>query len=398
MTDPFATPDPRTPQEPTPVYDSANPADTAPQAPQPNEPAPVLYGESFTFTETSTPAPNPYGQAQPSAYGAPAGPSAATFGAPAPADPNAAAYGTPAYSAPVDPNAAAFNAPAYGGAPAAADPNAAAFNAPAPTAPAYTAPTYPAPAPVDPTAATYGTPTYEAPTVPPAPTAAPAYGTPTASVPPAPAASYTTSTGLPYTGTSSYDQIPPAAAPGYAPAQPGMPVGSPYGATAAEPPINMPWYGIDFVNAIKRFFTKYATFSGRASRGEFWWVFLFLFLVSFVFNLLSRASDVFNVLSAIWGLVTIVPQIALSVRRVHDANLPGGWVALPYGIEVVGAMVMAISTVGAVASGLSGSSSGFGGGMAGILVGLLIVIGGAVTAIVLFAKQSDPQGARFDRP
>lgn len=378
MTDPFATPDPQAPQEPTPVYDSANPAGSAPQAPQPNEPAPVLYGESVTFTETSTPAPNPS-----PAYGAPADPSAATFS-------------TPAYSAPVDPNAAAFNAPAYGGAPATADPNAAAFNAPAPAVPAYTAPAYPAPAPVDPTAATYGTPTYEAPTVPPVPATTPAYGAPMANVPPAPAASYTTSTGLPYAGTPSYDQMPPAAAPGYAPAQPGMPVGAPYGATAAEPPINMPWYGIDFVNAIKRFFIKYATFSGRASRGEFWWVMLFLFLVSFVFNMLTRASSFFNVLSAIWGLAILVPQIALAVRRVHDANLPGGWVALPYGIEVLGALVMTFSTISAVTSGLSGSSGGVGGGMAGILIGSLIMLAGAVTAIVLFAKQSDPQGARFD--
>ncbi|RYQ12483.1 hypothetical protein PG2093B_0059 [Bifidobacterium pseudolongum subsp. globosum] len=374
MTDPFTTPDPQAPQEPTPVYDSANPAGNAPQAPQPNEPAPVLYGESVTFTETSTPAPNPY--EQPPAYGAPA------FGAPAPApaDPSATPYGTPAYSAPVDPNAAAFNAPA-------------------PAAPAYTAPTYPAPAPVDPTTATYGTPTYEAPAVPPASAAAPTYGAPVANVPPAPAApaaSYTTSTGLPYAGVPSYDQMPPAATPGYAPAQPGMPVGAPYGSTAAEPPINMPWYGIDFVNAIKRFFTKYATFSGRASRGEFWWVMLFLFLVSFVFNLLSRASSFFNVLSAIWGLAILVPQIALAVRRVHDANLPGGWVALPYGIEVLGALVMTFSTIGAVTSGLSGSSGGFGGSMAGMLIGVLIMLAGAVTAIVLFAKQSDPQGARFD--
>lgn len=92
-----------------------------------------------------------------------------------------------------------------------------------------------------------------------------------------------------------------------------------------------------------------------------------------------------------------MPQIALAVRRVHDANLPGGWVALPYGIEVVGAMVISFLMVGTVASGLSGSSSGLGGGVVGMLIGALIVLGGAVTAIVLFAKQSDPQGARFDR-
>lgn len=123
---------------------------------------------------------------------------------------------------------------------------------------------------------------------------------------------------------------------------------------------------------------------------------LFLFLVSFVFNLLTRASSFFNVLSAIWGLAILVPQIALAVRRVHDANLPGGWVALPYGIEVVGAMVISFLMVGTVASGLSGSS-GLGGGVVGMLIGALIVLSGAVTAIVLFAKQSDPQGARFDR-
>lgn len=60
-------------------------------------------------------------------------------------------------------------------------------------------------------------------------------------------------------------------------------------------------------------------------------------------------------------------------------------------------MVISFSMVGTVASGLSGSSSGLGGGVVGMLIGALIVLGGAVTAIVLFAKQSDPQGARFDR-
>ncbi len=58
---------------------------------------------------------------------------------------------------------------------------------------------------------------------------------------------------------------------------------------------------------------------------------------------------------------------------------------------------MTFSMISAVTSGLSGSSGGVGGGMAGILIGSLIMLAGAVTAIVLFAKQSDPQGARFDR-
>ena len=38
---------------------------------------------------------------------------------------------------------------------------------------------------------------------------------------------------------------------------------------AQTPPLDWPWYGIGFGAAVKRFFKKYATFSGRASRGEY---------------------------------------------------------------------------------------------------------------------------------
>ena len=37
------------------------------------------------------------------------------------------------------------------------------------------------------------------------------------------------------------------------------------------PPLDWPHYGIGFVPAVKRGFQKYATFTGRASRSEFWW-------------------------------------------------------------------------------------------------------------------------------
>src|SRR6185312_8282818 len=44
-------------------------------------------------------------------------------------------------------------------------------------------------------------------------------------------------------------------------------------------PLDQPLYGASFGQAIKRFFTKYATFSGRASRSEYWWVQLFNFII-----------------------------------------------------------------------------------------------------------------------
>jgi len=56
----------------------------------------------------------------------------------------------------------------------------------------------------------------------------------------------------------------------------------PYDAAPAQPSptaLDMPYYGIGFIDAIKRGFRKYATFSGRASRSEYWWWALFTFIV-----------------------------------------------------------------------------------------------------------------------
>jgi hypothetical protein len=46
---------------------------------------------------------------------------------------------------------------------------------------------------------------------------------------------------------------------------------------APPPPLDLPHYGIGFVDAVKRGFKKYATFKGRASRSEYWWWTLFTF-------------------------------------------------------------------------------------------------------------------------
>ena len=44
---------------------------------------------------------------------------------------------------------------------------------------------------------------------------------------------------------------------------------------SSPPPLDLPHYGIGFVDAVKRGFKKYATFTGRASRSEYWWWTLF---------------------------------------------------------------------------------------------------------------------------
>ena len=90
--------------------------------------------------------------------------------------------------------------------------------------------------------------------------------------------------------------------------------------------------------AIKSFFAHYATFNGRSSRAEFWWVQLFLVVLMGVANALG---DMAASLIALAFLGLVVPTLALLVRRLHDANLGGGFLALAL-IPFVGPLLILI--------------------------------------------------------
>ncbi|WP_417218423.1 DUF805 domain-containing protein [Arthrobacter sp.] len=107
-----------------------------------------------------------------------------------------------------------------------------------------------------------------------------------------------------------------------------------------EVPLDQPLYGASFGQAVKRFFTKYATFSGRASRSEYWWWMLCNALVVIVLYgafiaLMVTGIDpdtgepdslAFGVplgLLGLYWLAIIIPTIALAVRRLHDGNFSG---------------------------------------------------------------------------
>lgn len=89
---------------------------------------------------------------------------------------------------------------------------------------------------------------------------------------------------------------------------------------------------------------KYVTFSGRASRSEFWYFMLFLFLLLvglallfFVLGglgaiqsgnadaLFSGAFAIIAVAAGLIWLATVLPTISVFVRRFHDINLSGWW-------------------------------------------------------------------------
>jgi uncharacterized membrane protein YhaH (DUF805 family) len=88
------------------------------------------------------------------------------------------------------------------------------------------------------------------------------------------------------------------------------------------------WY----IAAIK----KYAVFSGRARRKEYWFFGLFSVLISFGLLIaqvlagfaIKEAGWVVGTLASLYMLAMIVPSIAVTVRRLHDTGHIGWWYLL----------------------------------------------------------------------
>jgi uncharacterized membrane protein YhaH (DUF805 family) len=74
-----------------------------------------------------------------------------------------------------------------------------------------------------------------------------------------------------------------------------------------------------FTESIQTCFKKYAEFNGRAGRSEFWWWMLFAFLLSVITQKISH--NLWSLLS----LITFLPSIAVTARRLHDIGRSGWW-------------------------------------------------------------------------
>ena len=95
---------------------------------------------------------------------------------------------------------------------------------------------------------------------------------------------------------------------------------------------------MNFADAVKKCFSQYAGFSGRAARPEYWWWALFVILASVVLNLVS--SD----LAGIFSLGVLLPGIAVGTRRLHDIGKSGWWQLLSL-IPLIGWLVLLYWTV-----------------------------------------------------
>ena len=115
---------------------------------------------------------------------------------------------------------------------------------------------------------------------------------------------------------------------------------------------------VGFGEAIKLFFKNYTNFSGRSTRSEYWFVQLFMFIVSFVFGLFisieaasietSRNSTgagfaLAMIIFVIFYLAIIIPSLAITVRRLHDTG-KSGWMYFISFIPWVGGIILLVFT------------------------------------------------------
>lgn len=90
---------------------------------------------------------------------------------------------------------------------------------------------------------------------------------------------------------------------------------------------------MDFTEAVKACFQKYATFSGRSGRPEFWWFFLFQVLVYLV------TAGISEVLYYVAALALLLPSLAVGARRLHDTG-KSGWFLLLLFIPILGFLLL----------------------------------------------------------
>jgi len=76
---------------------------------------------------------------------------------------------------------------------------------------------------------------------------------------------------------------------------------------------------------------KYAVFQGRSRRKEYWYFVLFVFLITILLTALDVLFGTYShryemgLFATIFSVVTFVPWVALSVRRLHDIGYSGQW-------------------------------------------------------------------------
>jgi uncharacterized membrane protein YhaH (DUF805 family) len=95
-----------------------------------------------------------------------------------------------------------------------------------------------------------------------------------------------------------------------------------------------------FSQAITSGFSKYVTFSGRASRSEYWYWVLFVIVAEIVTSIVDFVIG-YQVTTTLFGLAVILPGLAVAFRRLHDLDRSAWWFLIAF-IPIIGWIVLII--------------------------------------------------------
>lgn len=103
--------------------------------------------------------------------------------------------------------------------------------------------------------------------------------------------------------------------------------------------------GVSVFQALKR----YADFTGRSDRPEYWLFFLFVILVAFGFGILNvvlsgasgQPNGLVMGLYGIFILAIIIPSLAVGFRRLHDTNRSAWWILISF-LPLVGSIILIV--------------------------------------------------------
>ena len=145
---------------------------------------------------------------------------------------------------------------------------------------------------------------------------------------------------------------------------------------------------------------KYATFSGRARRKEFWMFTLVSTLISLGLTVVDVVFGWFNnevnigVLSTIYSLAVLLPYTAVTARRLHDTNRSAWWMFGPFlGYMALGLLAVVVVVTLGVDDHAIGAISIVG----AIAIGLLLIMVMGVAVLVFLCLDGTPGENRFGR-
>lgn len=160
---------------------------------------------------------------------------------------------------------------------------------------------------------------------------------------------------------------------------------------------------VGFGEAINLYFKNYADFRGRSTRSEYWFAYLFVFLVSMGLSFIDSIWGI-RILSSIASLMFMIPSMSIMFRRFHDTGRSGKLIIVSYIVSVLCAVLMIVGLVLVLTVSWSNNANSdeYGlkllGGLALMFICMIPMFVFSVYFIVVCCMPSEPAENKYGRP